>query len=135
MAVLGVHDELEATHKLSDVQVRALNVAVLAGARDERALAVALPHTAVLLAVLGLCSWCLLLLQLSVLEIVGQRRIHGAVQTDMANQLGIQHRNFFYVLKARSTACTAQHALLRAASTAPAVPQPCACMHPRLLAP
>eukprot|EP00878_Enallax_costatus_P028571 GHUV01030868.1.p1 GENE.GHUV01030868.1~~GHUV01030868.1.p1 ORF type:complete len:293 (+),score=116.82 GHUV01030868.1:458-1336(+) len=37
--------------------------------------------------------------QLAVLEMVGQRRHHGAVQTDMANELGVQHRNFFYVLK------------------------------------
>jgi hypothetical protein len=29
----------------------------------------------------------------------GQGRHHGAVQTDMANALGVQHRNFFYVLK------------------------------------
>lgn len=42
---------------------------------------------------------CILLLQLAVLEMVGQRRHHGAVQTDMANELGVQHRNFFYVLK------------------------------------
>eukprot|EP00775_Hariotina_reticulata_P010957 gene10957-11111_t len=37
--------------------------------------------------------------QLAVLEMAGQRRHHGAVQTDMANELGVQHRNFFYVLK------------------------------------
>jgi hypothetical protein len=37
--------------------------------------------------------------QLGVLEMTGQGRHHGAVQTDMANALGVQHRNFFYVLK------------------------------------
>eukprot|EP00879_Flechtneria_rotunda_P014416 GHRR01015064.1.p1 GENE.GHRR01015064.1~~GHRR01015064.1.p1 ORF type:complete len:421 (+),score=158.19 GHRR01015064.1:280-1542(+) len=56
LSVVGVYDELEANHKLSEQQ-------------------------------------------LAVLEMVGQRRHHGAVQTDMANALGIQHKNFFYVLK------------------------------------
>jgi hypothetical protein len=41
------------------------------------------------------------LLQLSTLEMVAQSRHGGAVSADMAKALGIQHRNFFYVLKVR----------------------------------
>jgi hypothetical protein len=42
------------------------------------------------------------ILQLNTLEIAGQSRHAGAVSAEMANALGIQHRNFFYVLKVRS---------------------------------
>lgn len=38
--------------------------------------------------------------QLAVLEMVGAGRERGAVQTRMAQALGIEYRNFFYVLKA-----------------------------------
>ena len=46
--------------------------------------------------------YCPVVLQLNTLEIVGQSRHAGAVSAEMANALGIQHRNFFYVLKVRS---------------------------------
>lgn len=39
------------------------------------------------------------------LEMVGQSRHTGAVSAAMANELGIQHRNFFYVLKVGMDSC------------------------------
>jgi hypothetical protein len=53
---------------------------------------------------MGVHCCCSCWLQLGVLEMAGQGRHHGAVQTDMANALGVQHRNFFYVLKVRASA-------------------------------
>jgi hypothetical protein len=75
---------------------------------------------AVLCCVIMLCvgvlcravSSCCVLLQLSTLEMVAQSRHNGAVSSDMANALAIQHRNFFYVLKVGqllACCCTRTH--------------------------
>eukprot|EP00882_Tetradesmus_deserticola_P025248 GHRQ01027715.1.p1 GENE.GHRQ01027715.1~~GHRQ01027715.1.p1 ORF type:complete len:227 (+),score=112.66 GHRQ01027715.1:3-683(+) len=65
--------------------------------------------------------------QLGVLEMAGQGRHHGAVQTNMANALGVQHRNFFYVLKVSFSVkllhqAAAHHRELCSAGCCPSLP-------------